>query len=275
VGGKPVLVDFENSVVHRESLVSTGGESVILRRPPSWRTIIGQVLWGENDVAPAQATRLLSALRQQTRDPILLVIGGGGVGSGSKTLYEADRIRRISFDIYRSDLTDFVADAHSIPLPDNSVDAVWIQAVLEHVLMPEQVVAEIYRVLKPGGLVYAETPFMQQVHEGAYDFTRFTESGHRWLFRRFEKLDSGVVHGPGTVLAWAIRYALAGLFRNYRLGDLASIPLFWIRFLDYVVPKHFAIDGASGFFFLGTKSDGTVTPKDAIADYLGAQRRTS
>jgi ubiquinone/menaquinone biosynthesis C-methylase UbiE len=32
---------------------------------------------------------------------------------------------------------------------------VWIQAVLEHVLDPPIVVAEIYRVLRPGGLVYA------------------------------------------------------------------------------------------------------------------------
>ena len=43
------------------------------------------------------------------------------------------------------------------------------------------------------GVVYAETPFLQAVHEGPWDFTRFTESGHRWLFRAFERLDSGVV----------------------------------------------------------------------------------
>jgi len=56
-------------------------------------------------------------------------------------------------------------------------DAVWIQAVLEHVLDPVRVVAEIHRVLRPGGLVYSEIPFMQEVHEGAYDFTRFRLSG--------------------------------------------------------------------------------------------------
>jgi len=56
-----------------------------------------------------------------------------------------------------------------------------VQAGLEHVRDLWQVVAEIHRVLKDDGLVYAETPFMQQVHEGPYDFTRFTESGHRYL----------------------------------------------------------------------------------------------
>ncbi len=57
--------------------------------------------------------------------------------------------------------------------------------------------AEIHRVLRPGGIVYADTPFLQQVHEGAYDFTRFTDSGHRFLFRRFERIDSGSVAGCG------------------------------------------------------------------------------
>ena len=35
-----------------------------------------------------------------------------------------------------------------------------VQAGLEHVRDPWQVVAEIHRVLKDDGLVYAETPFM-------------------------------------------------------------------------------------------------------------------
>ena len=56
---------------------------------------------------------------------------------------------------------------------------------------PEKVVAEIYRVLKENGIVYAETPFMQQVHEGAYDFTRYTVLGHRYLFRQFHALSIG------------------------------------------------------------------------------------
>ncbi len=86
-------------------------------------------------------------------------------------------MRIAAFDIYYSANVQFIADAHSILLRDASVDAVVIQAVLEHVLDPQQVVDEIWRVLKPSGLVYAETPFLQHVHEGAYDFTRFTESG--------------------------------------------------------------------------------------------------
>ena len=64
-------------------------------------------------------------------------------------------------------------------MPFKEIDLVIIQAVLEHVMYPNKVVSEIYRVLKNDGLIYSETPFMQQVHEGPYDFSRFTESGHR------------------------------------------------------------------------------------------------
>ena len=81
-------------------------------------------------------------------------------------------------------------------------------------LEPGRWCAEIHRVLKPGGLVYAETPFMQQVHEGAYDFTRFTESGHRYLFARFDLIDSGVTAGAGTQLLWSLDYFVRGLFRS-------------------------------------------------------------
>src|SRR5690606_20509079 len=95
--------------------------------------------------------------------PVLLMVGAGTMGIGTKQLYDDETILQIAFDVYPSLLTQFAADAHSIPLEDESVDAVCIQAVIEHVLEPERVIAEILRVLKPDGVVYAETPFMQQV----------------------------------------------------------------------------------------------------------------
>jgi hypothetical protein len=96
------------------------------------------------------------------------------------------------------------------------------QAVLEHVLDPWRCVEELHRVLASGGLVYAETPFMQQVHEGRFDFTRFTHLGHRRLFRRFEELDSGAVGGPGMALAWSWRYFLWSFARGPLSGSLLT-----------------------------------------------------
>ena len=56
--------------------------------------------------------------------PRLLIIGGGALGSGVEDLYATDDVDVISFDIYASDLVQFLADAHRIPLASQSVDAV-------------------------------------------------------------------------------------------------------------------------------------------------------
>lgn len=47
------------------------------------------------------------------------------------------------------------ADLGTIPYPDNTFDVVLVAHVLEHTIDPETAVAELYRVLKPGGLLIA------------------------------------------------------------------------------------------------------------------------
>ena len=137
--------------------------------------------------------------------------------------------------------------------------------VLEHVLEPAEVVAEIHRVLRPDGLVYADTPFMQQVHEGPYDFTRFTESGHRWLFRRFETIESGVVAGPGVQLAWSVTYAVRGATRSRIAGALCGAVLEPVgHALDRIVPREYAVDGASSVYFYGKRSERTLSPREIV-----------
>ena len=305
VKGQPILVDFETSVFDRAAMVRsaempagppralsdcTGTRPSLKTRRPgsaapptpsdrtvahsSWRRALHLLFFGENAVAWRNAKRFLVAMKSATspRRPTLLLVGGASKGKGTEPLYEDRAIDRVSFDVYHTPYTQFIADGHQIPLPDGSVDGVWVQAVLEHVLVPEQVVGEMHRVLRPGGVIYDETPFMQQVHMGPYDFTRFTDSGHRWLFRRFRCLDSGPVAGPGVTLLWSIRYALSGLFRSRKLGLVLCLPFFWVRFLDFITPRDFSIDGASGFFFFGVKDRDTLSPKDAIRLYQGAQR---
>jgi SAM-dependent methyltransferase len=231
---------------------------------------VRRLAYGQNKVAPHNAGRLLGLLADIAA-PVILIIGGGEEGVGVDLLQSSPHVRLIAFDIYASPGTQFVADAHGIPLADGSVDAVWIQAVLEHVLEPARVVGEIGRVLKPAGLVYAETPFMQQVHEGPFDFTRFTENGHRWLFRGFEHIDSGAVSGPGAVLIWSIRSAMVALTRSRKLGELLTLPFFWLRWIDGLIRPTHASDGAGGVYFLGRLSEKELKPRDMVGAYRGAQ----
>jgi ubiquinone/menaquinone biosynthesis C-methylase UbiE len=178
----------------------------------------------------------------------------------------------LGFDLYESELTQFIADAHQIPVAGESVDAVVIQAVLEHVLDPVQVVSEVERVLKPAGLVYAETPFLQQVHDGALDFVRYTSSGHRYLFRAFDEIAAGPVAGPGTQLQWSLDHTVRALLRSELAGKLVRGLFFWLRYVDELVPMSAAMDNASAYFFLGRKTDHVLTAREIVSYYKGAQR---
>jgi hypothetical protein len=136
-------------------------------------------------------------------------------------------------------------------------------------------VDEIHRVLKQNGLVYAETPFMQQVHMGQYDFTRFTHLGHRRLFRRFDEVESGPVVGPGVALAWAYKYFLLS-FATSRvaraiLKNFAHLTSFYLKYFDhYLIDKPGAFDAASGYYFMGQKSDQTLSDRELTKLYKGA-----
>jgi SAM-dependent methyltransferase len=231
-----------------------------------------KAMFGTDESAEYAAGQIQKQLHKLSQRPRVLVIGGGTIGGGMQALYDDPAIDVYAFDVYNSPHVQLIADAHAVPLGDGLFDAVWIQAVLEHVLEPERVVAEIHRLLRPEGLVYAGTPFMQQVHEGAYDFTRFTLSGHRWLFRRFNEIGAGVQGGPGVSLRWSIRYFAAGLFRSYWAGRLTEAAFFWLRYLDAFIPASWASDGACGVWFLGSRADNDMTPRQAISYYRGAKR---
>ena len=201
----------------------------------------------------------------------VLVVGGATVGEGAEAVVDAADVDVIAFDVYPTQATTFVADGHRIPLADSSVSLVWIQAVLEHVYRPEDVVMEIARVLEPGGLVYAETPFLQPVHEGAYDYQRFTLAGHRLLFPQFDEVDSGPIGGPGAVLSLAVRTLVGGLTRSSLAARVAYALTQPLVLLDRLVPTPLRVDACTGVWFLGRLADGGLRAFDPVETYRGAQ----
>jgi SAM-dependent methyltransferase len=272
VQGQPVLIDFGSSVFTRRVYETTTGS--VLRRDVSGRSIssrIHRLTFGRNPVAAQNCLTFLSAIKTISKRPTVLVIGGATIGSGAELLYGNSSIQLVGTDVFPSKQTVLVVDAHKIPFADATFDAVWIQAVLEHVLEPVAVVAEIHRVLRPLGIVYAETPFMQQVHERAYDFTRFTQSGHRWLFRKFTEICAGPVSGPGVALLWSIRYFFRSLGVGDKLSRLLTLPFLWLRFFDSISWGPAKADAASGLYFLGQRSDQSITPAD-MPNYYNDQR---
>jgi SAM-dependent methyltransferase len=268
----PILIDTDASIVDVGALLKTDAASQI-NRSKGWIGKLAERLTVQrNKTAEQLGQRLAADLIAETKDrrPRLLIVGGGAVGNGIEALYAEPNLDIVAFDIYKSDQCQFIADGHQIPLQDGTVDGVLVQAVLEHVLEPQRVVDEIHRVLRPDGLVYADTPFMQQVHEGPYDFTRFTESGHRYLFRRFELRSSGTTGGLGTQLHWSLFYLGRGIHR--RVGQLLFAGFSWLHVIDHMLDPRATVDGASGVFFYGHSSTRSISPQEIVAYYSGAQR---
>lgn len=265
IDGRPVLVDFSRSIIDQEHMFRDQAVSIVPRLPSkgfSFRRSIRKLFRTNNKAASWAADRMIEHLAPKGR---LLIIGAGEIGNGMDALYADSKIDLWGLDIYASETVDVIGDAHQLPFSNESFDAVWIQAVLEHVLDPQQVVNEIWRVLKGSGRVFSSTPFMQQVHEGAFDFYRPTLSGHRWWFRRFEETRSGVAIGSGTALVWSIRYFLAAITGNLLMGKILSAPLSLLSIFDRIGSRH--ADGASVTYFFGTKADTELTVSEIVSFY--------
>lgn len=267
-GDQPVLIDFDDSVIRRDTF-EAGPGVVYARRHQQSRlgAFLDRLIQGRSQVSARKIGAFVAALPADGR---VLVVGGGSRGGGTESLY-GSALTVIGTDVYASPATQVVSDGHALPFADASFDGVLIQAVLEHVLEPARVVAEIHRVLKPDGLVYAETPFMQQVHEAAYDFTRFTLSGHRWLFRRFAEIEAGPTATSGVALLWAITFFFRSLGASPRVRTVLTAPFFWVRVLERRSRPGPAQDAASGFYFIGRRSEASLRPADMPGYYDAKQ----
>jgi SAM-dependent methyltransferase len=277
VDGTAILLDESSSIFSIEEYLECGEETNLKAKPKLERGMINlipsNILNLNTQANYQQFTNLLLELSDR---PKVLVIGGGTVGQGAESLLANPAIEIIETDVVLTPRIDVICDAHQLPFADNSFDGVVVQAVLEHVADPFGCVAEIYRVLDCNGLVYSETPFMQQVHLGKYDFTRFTHLGHRRLFRKFEEVSSGAVCGPGMALIWSLQYFFLSFVKSSAARNivkaLTRLAFFWLKYFDYyLVNKPGTFDAASGYYFLGRKSETVLSDKELLKLYRGAQ----
>lgn len=277
VDGIPVLINEQSSVFsiddfisHRKTFFDKTNEG-----KPKKTIRCSMPTISKNVKGKLNYSRVSELLLRQSTSPRVLVIGGSILGQGMECLANHTAIDLVETDVSFGSRTMLICDAHDIPFEDRSFDGVVVQAVLEHVVDPYRCCAEIHRVLKEGGVVYAETPFMQQVHGGRYDFSRFTHLGHRRLFRRFEEIDSGAVCGPGMALAWSYRYFLLSFTTSRKLravlGLFASLTSFYLKYFDYyLINKPGSLDAASGYYFMGRKTEQALSDRDLIKLYKGA-----
>lgn len=65
-------------------------------------------------------------------------------------------------------------DGATIPFAAETYDAILCTEVLEHCPEPAQLIAEMERVLRPGGTLVMTVPFAARIHHSPHDYTRFT-----------------------------------------------------------------------------------------------------
>jgi uncharacterized protein YbaR (Trm112 family) len=274
VDGCPVLINEENSLFTIADIVERRRTTF---RPDSALGRLAKRILPDltlNFKSRANYRQLESLLLAAAPHPRVLVVGGGTVGRGMEQLTACRQIELLETDVLLGARISVVCDGHDLPFKSDSMDGVVLQAVLEHVVDPVRCVSEVHRVLKAGGLVYAETPFIQQVHAGAYDFTRFTPLGHRRLFRNFDEVASGPIAGPGVALAWSYKYLLQGFARTSAGKDRAAVVArltgFWLKYFDLlVIDQPGAQDGISCSYFLGRKSNWSLSDRELLLQYRG------
>lgn len=275
VNNIPILINEENSIF-KITYYTENLDTTFKRKKSKFKDILKNLIPGisVNIKAKNNYEKFEQILLSLSTNPKVLIIGGSILGEGMEGLISNTNIHFIESDVSFGPRTQIIFDAHNIPFPNNYFDGVIVQAVLEHVLDPYQCVEEIYRVLKTEGIVYAETPFIQQVHMGKYDFHRFTHLGHRRLFRKFIEIESGAVCGPGMALAWSYCYFIYSFFSSKSLRKLvipfAHFTSFFWKYFDYLlINKPGTFDAASGFYFMGRKSDKILKDTELINSYHG------
>lgn len=94
-------------------------------------------------------------------------------------------------------------DVEALDFPDAAFNAVVCWSVLEHVPHPQRAIAEMLRVLRPGGTIWVQLPFLLPYHADPHDYWRVTPSGLRVWMRDFEEVACGCDYWARTHIVCA------------------------------------------------------------------------
>jgi ubiquinone/menaquinone biosynthesis C-methylase UbiE len=132
-------------------------------------------------------------------------------------------------DIDPDSHADIIHDFNCYPYPfkDESVDKIYAKHVIEHVLDPKRFLQEIYRMLKPSGTAFLETPHFSS-------HVAYSEPDHKRFFSYF--MFTNLLRGLDfKVLRQEITFYKT--FRLFGIKYLANKhPYSYERFWTYIFP---------------------------------------
>ena len=256
-GGVPVLVVEEQQARFGDMLArSSGGQAMVAeyRRYGTWRGRVRRFLRPPSIVYDEDLARRHSWIYDTRGSETLVLWIGGGPGR--------ENPRVINLNLEAFDSVDLVADATNLPLVDESVDTVTGNAIIEHLPNPMDLVAEMHRVLKPGGYCQLMVPFLFPFHAYPSDYQRYSDRGVLEITRAFEKVDLAVLTGPASacnvILREYLRLLVPGGNRRLPraiLNGLSGWATFPLKYLDlWLNRKPEAAHLAAAFYYLGRKA---------------------
>ena len=182
--------------------------------------------------------------------------GGVGLNIGSGKTTIDPRVKNM--EIFDGPGIDYVGSVEKIPAGNEEFDVIFSQEVLEHVFDPALALKEMFRVLKPGGLLYIQLPFTIGYHPCPHDYWRFTKEGIVALVAStdLKVRDIGVTVGPATgfyriaVEFFAILLSLIFPSAYKVLKAAFSILLYPIKYLDRLMKLSEQSDRIAGGYYL-------------------------
>lgn len=118
----------------------------------------------------------------------LRVLDVGGRTQPYRLLLEGRLCLYVAVDLRSTPLVNVVARGERIPFASEQFDLVICTQVLEYVPEPGAVIAEIHRVLKPGGCLFLSVPAVFP-RDSDLDSWRFLPESLRFLLRSFNDLE--------------------------------------------------------------------------------------
>jgi SAM-dependent methyltransferase len=194
---------------------------------------------------------LLKYLRKEAHNLSGRLLDFGSGRKPWKSLFHVDDyigvdIAESGHNHYDSEI-DFYYDGHVIPFENNSFDSIFASDVFEHLFNLDEILDELYRVLKPEGQMLVTIPFAWNEHETPYDFARYTSFGIQSIMKK-HNFEIICLHktatGFETVCQLFNTYVIENIFpKNKALRTLLMIiitgPLTLLAvLLNYILPDN-------------------------------------
>jgi SAM-dependent methyltransferase len=112
----------------------------------------------------------------------------------------------VNLDVAPLPGVDVASNAARLPFSSGALDSIACLALLEHVEDPNRVVAEMHRVLKPGGEAQVVVPFCHPYHAYPADYSRFSRERLQQMFADFSKVEIGIRTGPTVTMLIFLTY---------------------------------------------------------------------